>query len=395
MCSCTATTRNNSSSILRRIGGTPLSYQGTALPPYFDAGYGCQMEILRFDSRQLPTRFVKLIEQMRPRVLQAAVVREDVSEEILVSDIQDQRGTALYALNSALDRLTLSPHGSQGISGAFDDNGALPTSPIFAQEDLTAAKKAIPLSPAVVLRALAALNDPYSSLADIEGIVDKDPVISAHLIRLANSGLYNRGVLARSMSDALKLLGTNLVIWQVTALSFRKAYSSPALRKIWDHSVEAAQIAQRLGKHVPEIPSKEVALAALVHDIGRLVFVALGEKGQSQIRTLLELGHSLLTAETKVCGLTHAELGAELLSSWSFPHDIVTAVRHHHTPDSSRSPLADILYAAEVLANNNEADSDASQYERCLRRLHLHEQLLPEQLEEDPALSMLRFTAIA
>ncbi len=60
----TATVRNQSSDILRRIGGRPLEVDGAAIPPYFDAQYGCQMEIIRFDSSQPNPKFRKCIEQI-------------------------------------------------------------------------------------------------------------------------------------------------------------------------------------------------------------------------------------------------------------------------------------------------------------------------------------------
>jgi hypothetical protein len=47
----TATFRHRSATILRRIGMTSLCADGVELPPYFDLRYGCQMEVLRFDSR--------------------------------------------------------------------------------------------------------------------------------------------------------------------------------------------------------------------------------------------------------------------------------------------------------------------------------------------------------
>jgi hypothetical protein len=46
----TATVRNCSSRILRKIGGRSLGLPGCPLPSYFDAHYGCEMELLRFDS---------------------------------------------------------------------------------------------------------------------------------------------------------------------------------------------------------------------------------------------------------------------------------------------------------------------------------------------------------
>jgi hypothetical protein len=47
----TATFRHSSAMILRRIGMASIHVDGSELPPYFDPQYGCQMEVLRFDSR--------------------------------------------------------------------------------------------------------------------------------------------------------------------------------------------------------------------------------------------------------------------------------------------------------------------------------------------------------
>lgn len=57
----TATTRHNSSSILRRIGGQSLVVDGATLPTYFDPKYQCYMEILRFDSLQPNPRYFEWI----------------------------------------------------------------------------------------------------------------------------------------------------------------------------------------------------------------------------------------------------------------------------------------------------------------------------------------------
>lgn len=46
----TVTKRHASSSILRRLGGAPLTAGAEELSPYYDPGYNCEMEILRFDS---------------------------------------------------------------------------------------------------------------------------------------------------------------------------------------------------------------------------------------------------------------------------------------------------------------------------------------------------------
>jgi hypothetical protein len=61
----TATVRNGSASILRRLGGRPLEWDGAALPPYYDPAYRCGMEVLRFDSRNPRERYAPAVDALR------------------------------------------------------------------------------------------------------------------------------------------------------------------------------------------------------------------------------------------------------------------------------------------------------------------------------------------
>ena len=65
----TATVRHCSSRILRKLGGRSLQCAGELLPSYFDPQYGCEMEILRFDSsapgRKYDMHVARLARQIR------------------------------------------------------------------------------------------------------------------------------------------------------------------------------------------------------------------------------------------------------------------------------------------------------------------------------------------
>jgi hypothetical protein len=61
----TATKNHGSASILRRLGGQPLEWEGVPLPSYFDAQYNCEMEILRFDSTVRNVRYAARISELR------------------------------------------------------------------------------------------------------------------------------------------------------------------------------------------------------------------------------------------------------------------------------------------------------------------------------------------
>ncbi len=65
----TATTRHHSSSILRRIGGTPLA----GFKPYFEPMFGDEIELLQFDIAKLEPRYLVKLEDMRARLLSTPI----------------------------------------------------------------------------------------------------------------------------------------------------------------------------------------------------------------------------------------------------------------------------------------------------------------------------------
>lgn len=71
----TATKRHCSSEILRRIGGRRLNLDQIDFPPYYDPQYGCEMEVLRFDSIEPSPRFEAWVNSLSSYWLTAPVIR--------------------------------------------------------------------------------------------------------------------------------------------------------------------------------------------------------------------------------------------------------------------------------------------------------------------------------
>jgi hypothetical protein len=61
----TATVRHSSAAILRRLGGAPLATEHEEIGPYFDPHYGCEMELLQFDTRRPATKFVRFVDCLK------------------------------------------------------------------------------------------------------------------------------------------------------------------------------------------------------------------------------------------------------------------------------------------------------------------------------------------
>lgn len=98
--SCTATVRHGSAKILRRIGGKSYLFSGEAIPPYTDPQYGCLMEILRFDSRDIDHRFEKLVAETREKLEASTIIRPSLSTaEEFIEEVSVRQ--SLLALGTA------------------------------------------------------------------------------------------------------------------------------------------------------------------------------------------------------------------------------------------------------------------------------------------------------
>jgi hypothetical protein len=73
----TATVNHGSSRMLRRLGGRNLQAGGKTVPRYFDPAWGCNMELLRFDTESLNPRYETALGLARHRLLTAPVFSPD------------------------------------------------------------------------------------------------------------------------------------------------------------------------------------------------------------------------------------------------------------------------------------------------------------------------------
>jgi hypothetical protein len=82
----TATERNGSACILGRLGGQPLEWGPETIPAYFDAQYGCNMHILRFDSRRPNPKYEQAIQQLQKCLTEVPVICGGVAKRKTASD---------------------------------------------------------------------------------------------------------------------------------------------------------------------------------------------------------------------------------------------------------------------------------------------------------------------
>ena len=118
--------------------------------------------------------------------------------------------------------------------------------------------------------------------------------------------------------------------------------------ELWRHSIAVSVAAEGLVKELKVDAAEEIFTAALLHDVGKLVLGEFVKDDFEQIETAVSQGITFETAETIVLGTNHADTGAQILTNWSLPVEIVNAVRWHHAPESAdrTSSMIDIVHVA-------------------------------------------------
>jgi hypothetical protein len=112
----TATTRHQSSSILRKMGGYSISGDGVELPTYYDPKYQCEMEILGFDSDRPNPKYSHWIEVCQRRLEYVPLISSAPADESVNVDFTVQLHPIHYAPDFVRRtyvsdrRLTISPH---------------------------------------------------------------------------------------------------------------------------------------------------------------------------------------------------------------------------------------------------------------------------------------------
>jgi putative nucleotidyltransferase with HDIG domain len=208
-----------------------------------------------------------------------------------------------------------------------------------------------------------ALSDPNVTSQRIARRVEQDPAMSAKVLQLVNSAFFG---VARNVSDintAINYLGKNILENLVQSVEifrvFRPTKAIPGF-SLEDLHVHA-QLTAKMAAHVADDTSIRglAMVAGLLHDVGKLVLAeATPEHFARAIAGAKNENRPLFEVEEELTGVSHAEVGAYLLSMWGIPYLIVEAVAHHHHLERVACEKVDLLasvYFANWLAHEHQA----------------------------------------
>ncbi len=195
----------------------------------------------------------------------------------------------------------------------------------------------LPAMPAVVGEVLALTANPDIPLSDVSRVIERDPILTAKLLKVSNSPYYGMRQVVGTLKLALVILGVrevrNIVIGVAVLDSMRDKDTETLLHQhgLWAHSTRVAALCKKLGAHAKGAFQGEDFIAGLLHDVGKMV---LWRHLEGEYRTLFldakRLNRPLHEVERDRFGFDHADVIAALAAVWNLPESLRIALLNHH-----------------------------------------------------------------
>lgn len=189
--------------------------------------------------------------------------------------------------------------------------------------------------PAVAQRAITVLSDPNVPLRAIRDALEKDPALTAGLLRVANSAAYRTRQTISSVDEAVQRLGVRHVLEIVTSvasLGLFKDVKGVGLQ-VRDHCTRVGAMSRVLASEWHQRSAENPFLCGLLHDVGKLLLLQVSGIDYQQLHPdALTRPDRAFVHERGLLGFDHAVLAGHILDSWKIPGGVAEVVAWHHQP---------------------------------------------------------------
>ena len=206
-------------------------------------------------------------------------------------------------------------------------------------------------------RLLRACEHGTPSASEMIAAVESDSALAIAVMRAANNGdgPTGRSGAVREAVTELTPAGVRAV---VSSLDTYDVLEHPGLwsqrhEQFRRHAIAVRRAIERIADVARLQAPDQLAVTALVHDVGRLVLAELyGDEHGPDVRG--EDPDERVRRERRELGIDHAIVGAVLIRRWGLPASISAAVERHHVRDAD--PAAAALRLADLMVHHCDGD---------------------------------------
>jgi HD-like signal output (HDOD) protein len=232
-------------------------------------------------------------------------------------------------------------------------------------DDVAAGRVVLPTIPSVVQQLIAVLRDPHVDARRIGEALSRDPVLTAKVLRVANSSYFGGQRSMASIGAAVAMIGTQALNKLIVACGVASTFDAMVgidLPLFWRDAWVAASAASKLAPGLAA-DAEEAYLCGLLHATGHLILCRSYPDIASAMFTGFEVvrGEGLATIETDAFGIDHPAVGALWAESLGFPQPVVNAIggtlqAHIDTHEPLDIVLRSACALARAVVQNDTAD---------------------------------------
>ncbi len=195
-------------------------------------------------------------------------------------------------------------------------------------------------------RVMAVVNNINSSARDLVRVIQMDPVLTARVLRVANSAYFGMREEVSSLHRATILLGMNTIRNLALATAVRGSFVFDddiclvRSEDFWRYTVGTAVLSDLIARRaeVPRQVVEEAFILGLLHPIGKaLLLQSFPHEFNEVVGLALDEQVPTDIIEDRLFETNHREIGHTMGSKWMLPPAVLDVIRFYNRPAQSDS----------------------------------------------------------
>lgn len=238
-------------------------------------------------------------------------------------------------------------------------------------EEILKKIKQLPPLPESVMQIESVYQDPESTFNDMVKILEKDPLLTADILKAANSPLYGFSREINAINQAVGLFGMGTIRGFALASIVKKSFDLDLSVYGIDNDTFSMLSKKQHAITTSWCLKKDSRLlgilspAAFLVEIGKVLIAQqiMADKTQEKFKEALEKSATTEEAEREVAGVDTPEVSAKIFEHWRFEAGLVDTIRHCLNPQEAKDTIkkpAQILHVARTVVELNGMVTDES-----------------------------------
>ncbi|KJU86568.1 signal transduction protein [Candidatus Magnetobacterium bavaricum] len=220
--------------------------------------------------------------------------------------------------------------------------------------------RSLPPLPETIIKIQQVCNDSNSGLKELSKVVEHDPMLTANLLRHANSPSFGFSGSIKSVEHAVAIFGMTVVFGFALASAVRNSVKinlspygvTPAA------FIDSSQLQSALMYHwyynVDKSKLDVLVPAAFINEVGKIVIAAelitSGKKDdfQKEIKNAQD-EDAIYDLERRFIGTNNLEVSADIFEHWRLAKSMITAIRASLNPLTATDEISPYAWALKIV----------------------------------------------